>query len=213
MTRRILNSLLWATAIVATGSVLVLYDPALMAAYRSIAPKSQSVETLADFLTGLYEPYVLLAFAVLYAVVVPVLRWRRFSVLFGTMLTQALLIDFLKHVFSRVRPDGVPAGVFLGPQWHQWQHSFPGGHAAAAFALAAIIASWHPRLRWAVYLFAFLVALARIQLNRHYFGDCFIGAWLGYWVAQCFLTYARPTVLPAVEARPIPAEATVAAGD
>ncbi len=136
MTRRILNSLLWATAIVATGSVLVLYDPALMAAYRSIAPKSQSVETLADFLTGLYEPYVLLAFAVLYAVVVPVLRWRRFSVLFGTMLTQALLIDFLKHVFSRVRPDGVPAGVFLGPQWHQWQHSFPGGHAAAAFALA-----------------------------------------------------------------------------
>jgi membrane-associated phospholipid phosphatase len=213
MTRRILNSLLWATAIVATGSVLVLYDPALMAAYRSLAPRSQSVETLANFLTGLYEPYMLLAFAVLYAVVVPVLRWRRFSVLFSAMLTQALLIDFLKHVFSRVRPDGVPAGAFLGPQWHQWQHSFPGGHAAAAFALAAIIAAWHPRLRWAVYLFAFLVALARIQLNRHYFGDCFIGAWLGYWVAQCFLTYARPTTVPASEANPAAVEAAATASD
>ena len=191
---RLGKSLLYAVLIVAATVLLVALDPYLMAAYRSVAPHSRAVDALCNFALHLLAQPVILVGILLYVALIRVERLRRFSILAGTALTQGLLVSFLKKLFSRVRPSDLPhPGAFLGPQWHNEQASFPGGHAAAAFALAAVFSAWHPRGRWAFYIGAALISLTRIQLNRHYFGDSFIGAWLGYWCAQCFLVYlGRP---------------------
>ena len=186
----LLKSTLIAALIVAAGVCIIAVDPYLLAAYRHIAPTSQSLRAVAAAAEHLLDPLVVLLGVILYVLLIRTDRLRRFQVFAGTMLTQGALVSFLKKVFSRMRPADLPDRVaFFGPHWDGEHNSFPGGHAAGAFALAAVLSAWHPRWWWAFYLGAGLVTLSRIHLDRHFFGDCFVGAWLGYWIAQCFLVY------------------------
>lgn len=82
----------------------------------------------------------------------------------------------LKLIFRRQRPAG---------EWGQGYrqidpHSFPSGHAARAFMLAAVAVALGP-VGWAlgVLLWATLVALARVAMGVHYLSDILAGAALG----------------------------------
>jgi len=71
--------------------------------------------------------------------------------------------------------------------------SFPSGHAAFAFGLAAAIdretsARWVP---WVVYPLAGLVGWSRIRDDRHWSSDVVAGAALGFWTARKVVTLAR----------------------
>lgn len=184
----ILRSLLIAALLVALDVALVAVDPYLTAAYRAVAPRAELCRILAEGLTFSLRLGVVMAFIALYVLCLRAERLPRLGVLAGTMLTQALAVEVLKRLFSRPRPlelsDRV---VFYGPQWHHAHMSFPGGHATAAFALATVLAAWHPRWRWAFYAGALAVVWSRIHLDAHFVGDCFMGACLGYWIARAFL--------------------------
>jgi len=93
--------------------------------------------------------------------------------------------QIIKAVFERPRPTHV-AGYVL----HAIEHpsffdltgrfnSFPSGHTATAFALAAVIARRYPRLRLPLYALASLIALSRIALGSHYPSDIVGGAIVG----------------------------------
>ena len=99
------------------------------------------------------------------------------------MVTQMLLGSFVKQLFGRVRPIASDEHtVFLGPSLRDASYSFPSGHATAAFALAALMASYYPRWRYVFLAAALAVALARVQIDRHFFGDVLAGGVLGwYW--------------------------------
>jgi undecaprenyl-diphosphatase len=59
-------------------------------------------------------------------------------------------------------------------------HSFPSGHAARAFLIAALVVAWGPS--WLVpiiVLWAPLAALARVAMGLHYLSDIVGGAVLG----------------------------------
>ncbi len=58
--------------------------------------------------------------------------------------------------------------------------SFPSGHAAAAFSVAAMESSFHPHEAVEWYAGAALISLSRIRLNRHYPHDVLAGALIGY---------------------------------
>ena len=187
--RRLGRSLGVALVIVVICVVIVGLDPFLLGVYRGFVPRSPILDAVAKAAVPLLEAPVVALFILTYIVLIREDRRRRLVVLAGAMASQALLIDILKSFFGRPRPADVADQVlFLGPFASEWR-SFPGGHATAAFTLAAILASWHPRWRWAFYGWAALVALTRIHLDRHFPGDCFIGACVGYWIAQCFLVY------------------------
>jgi membrane-associated phospholipid phosphatase len=68
-------------------------------------------------------------------------------------------------------------------------NSFPSGHTATAFCMAAMLAMIWPRLRlgWLFFILALLVAYSRIYLSQHYFIDIYVGSIIG--TASAVLVY------------------------
>ncbi|WP_447974846.1 phosphatase PAP2 family protein [Nitrospira sp. Kam-Ns4a] len=92
----------------------------------------------------------------------------------------ALTVNLLKHLVGRPRPrmthaEGLPAG----PSLASGLDSFPSGHAAAAFAVAAVLAKHYPRLAWWPYGVAGFVAFSRVFRGSHFPTDVLAGAALG----------------------------------
>ena len=84
----------------------------------------------------------------------------------------------LKELFDRVRPPFAGLDlVALSSAPHT--PSFPSGHATTAFAAAAAVGVFHPRLRVPLYGLAALVGLSRVYLGVHYAFDVVAGAALG----------------------------------
>jgi undecaprenyl-diphosphatase len=60
----------------------------------------------------------------------------------------------------------------------------PSGHATAAFAMATVLADRHPKQKWLFYTLAASVAFARIQKERHFLSDVFVGGAIGMYGAR-----------------------------
>lgn len=90
----------------------------------------------------------------------------------------AVAVALLKELVDRARPALVDSAIHplvLTPS----SASFPSGHTATAFATAAVVGVFHPRLRWPLFGLAALVGLSRIYLGVHFWLDVLAGAALG----------------------------------
>ena len=106
-------------------------------------------------------------------------------------LINAGYTTLLKEVVHRERPNG------------EDHLSFPSGHASNAFALAAV-AERHYGWKAGVpaYTLASLVAVSRLQRNKHYLSDVMAGATLGYIVGRTVVRVnGKPLVAPQGGAR------------
>lgn len=92
----------------------------------------------------------------------------------------AVTAQALKHLIGRPRPRMTHGGGFqFGPSWETGLDSFPSGHAAASFAVAAVLARRFPRAGWLLYGAASLVALSRVARGSHFPTDVLAGVSLG----------------------------------
>ena len=88
-------------------------------------------------------------------------------------LINAGYTTLLKEVVQRERPNGDD------------QLSFPSGHASNAFTLAAVAERHYGwKMGLPAYTLASLVAVSRLQRNKHYLSDVMAGATLGYIVGR-----------------------------
>jgi len=88
----------------------------------------------------------------------------------------AAIVLVIKFLFRRQRPPGEWGSVYRLTD----PHSFPSGHAARAFLIAALVVAWGPA--WLVpiiVLWAPLVALARVAVGLHFLADVVGGVLLG----------------------------------
>jgi membrane-associated phospholipid phosphatase len=92
----------------------------------------------------------------------------------------ALCANILKHAIGRPRPKFMHAGnLDLSPVSGSGWDSFPSGHAAAACAVATVLATRFPRVRWPILAVAVAIAMSRIIRGSHYLTDVAGGAVLG----------------------------------
>lgn len=99
----------------------------------------------------------------------------------------------IKAITRRQRPSDVEAsGTFTNTFFHAGKSpfkgsSFPSGHAAGAFSVAAVVAGRYGNHKWVpplVYGMATAISLSRISTNAHFTSDVFLGGALGYTVAK-----------------------------
>ena len=125
-------------------------------------------------------------------------NWRRFSDrllalrLIGGTYFGGLIVDIFKLLIPRVRPHSAMLEsssqamdtfgrqlLEAGSHSRSALMSFPSGHAAVAFGLAASLSWYFPAGRPAFIALAILASLQRLFSGAHYLSDICIGAGLG----------------------------------
>jgi len=110
------------------------------------------------------------------------------------LLTQGIVTG-MKYVTGRNRPEDTnDAFDFEGPTKGDVNASFPSGHAGSAFAVASVLSETYgednPWVPYLAYTVATGAALARVDDNRHWFSDVFVGGAIGYFVGQTVTRYS-----------------------
>lgn len=84
----------------------------------------------------------------------------------------------LKDLFTRVRPCNVLPDVRILTGCSD-SYSFPSSHAVNNFAMFLYFSIIYPNLKWVLFVTAFMVALSRVYVGRHYPSDVAGGAVIG----------------------------------
>ena len=179
--------LVWLLAIPLT----VAYDPLLRLAYHHLMDGLVGWTHASDLITHLVSLKFIAPLALLLVFLDRRLRYWFLVDVGAASAGQGIVEHALKHLFGRLRPDVAQGlSVFTGPH-AKGGFGFPSGHALASFALAGVLSAWYPRWRWAFIVGAIIVCLARVQLDRHFFGDVMCGGFLGWYLALGVVTWRR----------------------
>jgi len=116
--------------------------------------------------------------------------WKRWAVaMFVGIAVLAALVMMIKFIVRRRRPEGDWGGIYRSTD----PHSFPSGHAARSFLIAVLATGLGPLwLALILWLWAPLVALARVAMGVHYVSDVLAGAVFGLVVALVGLQVQQP---------------------
>jgi undecaprenyl-diphosphatase len=111
--------------------------------------------------------------------------WKRWSVIeLAAILILIAIVMPLKFSIRRRRPVGEWGGIYRNTD----PHSFPSGHAARSFLIAVVATGLGPAwLAIALWVWAPLVALARVAMGVHYLSDIIAGAALGILIGSLAL--------------------------
>jgi undecaprenyl-diphosphatase len=129
--------------------------------------------------------------------------WKDWAVVqFASIVLLIVVVMSIKFSIRRRRPEGEWGGIYRNTD----PHSFPSGHAARAFLIAVLAAGLGPGWLAAIlWVWAPLVALARVAMGVHYVSDIAAGALLGIamglvclqlsgWMLQLFANLLRVIV-------------------
>ncbi len=117
-------------------------------------------------------------------------QWKEWSVIqFGCILALAVFVLAIKFVVRRRRPEGEWGGIYRSTD----PHSFPSGHAARSFLIAILATGLGPGwLAFILWIWAPLVALARVAMGVHYLSDVIAGVLVGSTLALIGLQIQQP---------------------
>ena len=112
-----------------------------------------------------------------------------------SVLITSLYTTVLKFSFGRARPwnwrsCSCPDSHTHWDGFSRKHNSFPSGHTATAFAIATVVANEYeetPYIKPISYGLATLTGLSRMNAEKHWASDVFIGAALGYFTSKTLL--------------------------
>tara|TARA_Y100001960_G_scaffold27389_1_gene24034 strand:- start:324 stop:1229 length:906 start_codon:yes stop_codon:yes gene_type:complete len=150
-----------------------------------------------DGLAGIFEPFGNGAFTIPSLAAFYILGYfhedekakRTALIATESFLITGLYTTVLKYSFGRHRPSkGDSSTSFDG--FNTENNSFPSGHTSTAFAIATVVANQYektPYIKPLSYGLATLTGLSRINDEKHWASDVFIGAALGYFTSKTLL--------------------------
>ncbi|MCR1935216.1 phosphatase PAP2 family protein [Clostridium tepidum] len=115
-------------------------------------------------------------------------KYRKAGVLCILSLLLSSLIGevLIKNLVQRGRPFTVIEGINLlikAPK----SFSFPSGHTASSFAVAAVVGRNIEKFKLPIYILAIAIAFSRLYLYVHYPSDVLVGALIGVISAKIIL--------------------------
>jgi membrane-associated phospholipid phosphatase len=135
----------------------------------------------------LYSPVVLFVGFATHSVITNDKSTRKVAYEIGQASLYTGAITYaLKTVFGRARPYMDEGTSTYHPfSFDDDNHSFPGGHAAAAFTLSTVLSrnagpTW---LKILAYVPAAITPISRVYEDKHWVSSCFFGGALGFLVA------------------------------
>jgi membrane-associated phospholipid phosphatase len=121
----------------------------------------------------------------------PPLSWTGLFV-FAVTAVSGIAANIVKFILGRARPGLFFHEGIYGLDWfnaaHAWT-SFPSGHSATAFSVAAALVLLYPGTAPLFYGAAAIIAFSRIFLGQHYLSDVIAGSFLG--IATSIFLYHR----------------------
>lgn len=136
-------------------------------------------------------------------------QFQPLLLMLGTVIGGAFLVDGLKELYERTRPEMTAHLV------EEASHSFPSGHSTMAtvvyLSLAVMLAQFQKKRRMRVYivgyaaLLAFMIGISRVILGVHYPSDVAAGWTVGVlwaslgWFVAWFLKRRRPALEESAE--------------
>jgi len=88
----------------------------------------------------------------------------------------------LKVLIGRSRPiiyEALNATFFVPGTTETVFNSMPSGHTAASFAGLVMIGMLFPKIKWATWGMAIIIAVSRVYIGAHWVGDVILGAFIG----------------------------------
>jgi membrane-associated phospholipid phosphatase len=212
--RRAARHVLWLSA--GLGATIIVLMYAIDAWEIAQMPKRGTpslwwVRILTDFGKDEYVLAVLGGLLIAVAIVSPALRGIQRSLLLGlgtrlqfiffAVAMSNLVTEVLKYCIGRGRPFvGGEANAFHFSRFagNPAYYSFPSGHATTAFALAFAVSVIWSQARFAMAVYAIVIAATRLVLVAHHPSDVVAGALVGvigamfvrYWFAARRLGFA-----------------------
>ncbi|GEM_PF-5246281 len=104
--------------------------------------------------------------------------------MFVAIITSGLIVNLLKMLFGKARPDKLLDEQIYGFEWfvdftQYSMHGFPSGHTTLAFTVATTLSFIAPRYTIYFLSIACMVAVSRVAVLYHYPTDIVAGAALG----------------------------------
>jgi undecaprenyl-diphosphatase len=106
----------------------------------------------------------------------------RFGFLFLAIAVPGLFVTIVKRLIGRARPfvGGMDDPFAYHPfAWQPAYAALPSGHSTTAVAAAVAIGAIWPRLRWPVWVYAFIIMASRVIVLAHHPSDVIAGAMVG----------------------------------
>lgn len=106
----------------------------------------------------------------------------RILFLFISLSASGLINLLIKWLAGRNRPINLFNNGQFGFEYFRIIHestSFPSGHTATSFALAAAISILFPRWSVPAFVAALAIGMSRVMITSHYLSDVFAGAGIG----------------------------------
>lgn len=105
-------------------------------------------------------------------------RVAAIMILILILITDQTADNVIKPLFQRVRPCHVLSNINLLINCSE-SYSFPSNHAVNNFAAATLFSHFYPKMKYFLFIGAFIVSLSRVMVGVHYPSDIAGGAIIG----------------------------------
>ena len=157
---------------------------------NQFAGKSVCLDSTAIFFARYFEYFLILVLLLFLAKNLKKYRPMVVQAFVAAILSRFVITNIIRWFFPRPRPF-IENHVNLLFNYNPLESSFPSGHAAFYFAVAAIVYSYNKKAGILFYVASFLISISRVFSGIHWPSDILAGALVGIFSGWLIIKIAK----------------------